>query len=83
MPCEGRADRGEVFVSIDWEAFDDACANLRSILEACPCWYCGSPMGAVEPLYMDGTWACHPVCAPKARAEFGMKISMSVEDDSP
>lgn len=68
---------------IDWDAFDEARSNFRSFMESRPCWYCGNAMGAVDPLYMDGAWACHPVCAPKARAEFGMKISMDIEEDEP
>lgn len=66
---------------IDWEGFDEAHASLLNIMEARPCWYCGKPMGKVEPLYLDATWACHPACAPKARDEFGMSISMNVEEE--
>lgn len=63
---------------IDWDAFDDVRAEFTKIMEARPCWYCQKPMGPVEPLYLDDAWACHPHCAPIARAEFGMSISMEL-----
>jgi hypothetical protein len=64
---------------IDWDAFDDAHAEFTRIMEAAPCWYCGKAMGPNDPLYLDDAWACHPTCAPAARAEFGMTVSMNLK----